>query len=109
MQDARRLQAFNGDRLHSPLNLDGVGFVAPVEDPVWADIRGVEGSPEGTLTEKDMRGGGQILENERSWRSMPRCWYGAKVPNVDPMSGHEVGDVGACGGGRGEQFPGNHR
>ena len=82
MEDVRGLQQVNGDRLPSPLNLDSVGFVAPVEDPVWADVRGVEVSPEGTLTEKDMRGGGQILENERGWRSMPGCWYGAKLRNV---------------------------
>jgi hypothetical protein len=105
MEDVRRLQAVNGDHLRSPLNLDGVGFVAPVEDLVGADIRGVEGSPEGTRTEKDMQGGGQILENESRWRSMPGCWYGAKLPNVDPQPGREVGDVSARGGGRGEEFP----
>jgi len=36
------------ETLPSALDLDGVGPVAPVEDPVWTDIRGFEGSPEGT-------------------------------------------------------------
>jgi len=29
---------------------------------------------------------------------MPGWWYGQKLSNVDPQSGREVGDVGACGG-----------
>ena len=29
------------DTLRSALDGDGVGLVAPVEDPVWADIRGL--------------------------------------------------------------------
>jgi len=45
-----------------------------------------------------MRGGGQVLENEGGWHSMPGCWYGPKLSNVDPQSGREVGDVGACDG-----------
>jgi len=49
MEDVRWLQAVNGDRLRSVLDLDGVGLVVPVEDPVWADIRGLEGSLGGTL------------------------------------------------------------
>ena len=105
MEDVRRLQAVNGDRLRCALDLDGVGFVAPVEDPVWADIRRMEGSPQGTLPYTDMRCGSQIVEKERGWRSMPGCWYGAKLPNVEPRPGREVGNVGAFGGGRGEEFP----
>ena len=49
MEDVHRLQAVNGDCLHSSLNLDGIGLIAPVEDPVWADIQGLEGCPEGTM------------------------------------------------------------
>ena len=49
MEDIRRLQAVNGDCLRSTLNLDGIGLIAPVEDPVWADIRGLEASPERTM------------------------------------------------------------
>jgi len=30
-----------------------------------------------------MGGGGQVLENERGWLSMPGGWYGAKLFNVD--------------------------
>jgi hypothetical protein len=50
MEDVRRLQAVNGDCLRSALNLYGIGLIAPVEDPIWADIQGLEGSPEGTMT-----------------------------------------------------------
>jgi len=52
-----------------------------------------------------MPGGGQVLENERGWRSMAGSWYGAKLSNVDLQPGREVGDVGEFGGGRGEEFP----
>jgi len=37
MGDVRRLQAVNEDCLHNTLNLDAIGLIAPVEDPVWAD------------------------------------------------------------------------
>jgi hypothetical protein len=47
MEYVRRLQAVNGDCLRSAMGLDVVGLVAPVEDAVWANIRGLEGSPEG--------------------------------------------------------------
>ena len=33
----------------STLNLDGIGRIAPVEDPVFSDIWGLEGSLEGTM------------------------------------------------------------
>jgi len=36
---------------------------------------------------------------------MPGSRYGAKLSNVDLQPGREVGDVGAFGGGRGEEFP----
>ena len=49
MEDVCWLQAVNGDCLHSALNLYCIGLIAPVQDPVWADIRGLEGSPEGTM------------------------------------------------------------
>jgi hypothetical protein len=49
MEDVRRLEAVNGDYLRSALNLDGIGLITPVEDPEWADIRSLEGSPKGTL------------------------------------------------------------
>ena len=49
MEDVRRLQAVNGDCLRSALDLDGVGLVTPVKDPVWADIRGLEGTPVGPV------------------------------------------------------------
>ena len=52
-----------------------------------------------------MRGVGQILENECGWRSMPGSWYGVKLSNVDLQPGREVGDDGAFGGVRGEEFP----
>jgi hypothetical protein len=94
---ARQLQAVNGDCLRSALNLYGIGLIASVEDSVWAEIRGLEGSPEGIMPYKDMRGGGQVLENEGGWRSMPGCWYGPKLSNVDPQSRRDVGDFGACG------------
>jgi hypothetical protein len=51
-----RLQAVNGDCLRSTLNPDVIGLIAPVEDPVWADIQGLEGSPERTMPYKGMRG-----------------------------------------------------
>jgi hypothetical protein len=44
MEGIRRLQVVNGDYLHSTLNLDGIGLIVPVEDPVWADIRDLEGT-----------------------------------------------------------------
>jgi hypothetical protein len=31
------------------LNVDCIGLITPVEDPVRADIRGLEGSPGGTM------------------------------------------------------------
>ena len=49
MEDVGWLEVVNGDYLRSTLNLDGIGLIAPVEDPIWADIRGLEGSPEGTM------------------------------------------------------------
>jgi hypothetical protein len=49
VEDVRRLQVVNGDCLRSALNLYGIGLIAPVEDPVWADLRGSEGSPESTM------------------------------------------------------------
>jgi len=36
---------------------------------------------------------------------MPGCWYGSKLPNVDPQPGREVGDVGAFGGERAKDSP----
>jgi len=50
-----------------------------------------------------MRGGGQVLENEREWRGMPGSWCGAKLSMVDLRPAREVGDVVAFGG-RGEEF-----
>jgi hypothetical protein len=47
MKDMRRIQAVNGDCPSSTLNLDGTGLIATVKDPIWADKRGLEGSPEG--------------------------------------------------------------
>ena len=49
MEDVRRLEVVNGNCLRSSLDLDGVGLVAPVKDPLWTDIRGLEGSPEGPV------------------------------------------------------------
>jgi hypothetical protein len=46
VEDVRRLQAVNGDRLRRALDLYGIGLIAPVEDPVWAEVRGLEGFPE---------------------------------------------------------------
>jgi hypothetical protein len=80
------------------MNLDGIGLIATVEDHVWADIRGLEGYPEGTLSYKYMRGGDQVFENERGWHGMPGCWYGPKLPDVDPQPGRKVSDVGAFTG-----------
>jgi len=105
MEDVCWLQAVNGDCLHSTLNLNGIGLIAPVEDPVWADIWGLESSPEGTMPYKDMRGGGRVLENERGWRSMLGCWYRPKLSNVDPQPGREISDVCALGGERGKEIP----
>ena len=62
------------------MNLDGIGLIAVMEDHVWADIRGLEGYPEGTLSYEYMRGGGQVFENERAWHGIPVCWYGPKSP-----------------------------
>jgi hypothetical protein len=44
MEDIRRLQAVNGDCLCRTLNVDGIGLINPVEDPVRVKIRGLEGS-----------------------------------------------------------------
>jgi len=44
------------------------------------------------------------LESECGWCSMPGCWYGPKLSSVGPQPGHEVGDIGAFGGGRGEKI-----
>ena len=60
MEDIRQLQEVNGDCLRSTPNLDGIGLIAPVEDRVQPDIRGVESSPEGTIPYKDKRDGGQV-------------------------------------------------
>jgi hypothetical protein len=49
MEDVQWLQAVNGDHLQSTLNLYDIGLIAPVEDPGWADIWGLEGFPEGTM------------------------------------------------------------
>ena len=54
MEDVHRLEAVNGDCLRSTLDLDGIGLVVPVEDPVWTDIWGLEGSPEGLVPYKDI-------------------------------------------------------
>jgi len=64
----------------APMNLDGIGLIATVEDPVWADIRGLEGYPEGTLSYKYMRGGFQVFENERGWHGMPGYYMGRSFP-----------------------------
>jgi hypothetical protein len=55
------------------MNLDGIDLTATVEDTVWPDIGGLESYPEGTLSYKYMRGGGQAFENERGWYGMPGC------------------------------------
>jgi hypothetical protein len=34
---------------HGTMNLDGIGLIAPAEEIIWADIWGLEGSPEGAL------------------------------------------------------------
>ena len=49
MEDIRRLQAVNRDCLRSTLNLNGTGLIVHVEDPIWANIRGLEGSLECTV------------------------------------------------------------
>jgi hypothetical protein len=74
MGGVRRLQAVNKDCLRNIMNLGGIGLIAPLKDPVWADIRGLEGSPEGPMPQKDMRCSDLVLENERGWSSMPECW-----------------------------------
>lgn len=84
------------------MNLDGIGHIASVEDLIWAEKRSLEGSPDGTLPYKDMRGGSQVFEIEREWRNMPGCWYGQQLSNVDPQLSRKVG---AFGGGWGEKFP----
>ena len=43
MEDIRWPQVVNGDCLCSTLNVDGIGLIAPVEDPVFSDIRSLEG------------------------------------------------------------------
>jgi hypothetical protein len=104
MEDVHRFQAVNGDCRRSAPKPYGIGLIDPMEEPEWADIRGLDCSPEGTMPQKDMRGGGQVLENERGWCGMPECSYGKNLSDVDPQPGCEVGDVGAVGGGRGEEF-----
>jgi hypothetical protein len=74
VEDIRRLQAVNGDRLRGTLNVAGIGLITPVEDPVRANIRGLEGSLEATMPQKYVRGGGQVLENKRGWRCMLGRW-----------------------------------
>ena len=47
--DIRRFQAVNGDCLRRTLNVDCIGLIAPVENLIWADVRSLEGTPEGTV------------------------------------------------------------
>ena len=53
------------------MNLDGIGLIVTVEDPVWADKRVLEDFPKGTLSYKYVRGVGQVFENESRWHGMP--------------------------------------
>jgi hypothetical protein len=71
-----------------------------VEDPVWADIRVLEGSPGGALPQEDIRGSGVVFENEREWRGMPGCSYWPTLCDVDTQPGIKVSDVGTFGGKR---------
>jgi hypothetical protein len=41
-----------------------------VADVIGANIWGLQGSPEGTLTQKDMRSNSQVLEDEGRWHGM---------------------------------------
>jgi hypothetical protein len=45
-----RLLAVIADFHCGTTNLDGIGLIAPVEDPVWSNTRGLGGFPEGTLS-----------------------------------------------------------
>ena len=49
MKDERRFQAVNGDCLRRTLNVDCIGLIASVENLIWADVRSLEGTPEGTM------------------------------------------------------------
>jgi hypothetical protein len=44
MEDIRWPQVVNGDCLRKTLNLNGIGLIAPVEDPVFSNIWGLEGT-----------------------------------------------------------------
>jgi hypothetical protein len=54
LEDIRGLQAVEGDSLRRALDVDGIGLITPVEDPVSADIRGLEGTPEATMPQEHM-------------------------------------------------------
>jgi hypothetical protein len=49
VKDIRRLQAVNGNSFRRTLNVDVVCLITHVDDPVTADIRGLEGSPGDTM------------------------------------------------------------
>jgi hypothetical protein len=45
----RRLPAVNVDFYCGTTNIDGIGLIVPVEDPVWSDTRVLGGLPGGHL------------------------------------------------------------
>ena len=98
VKDVRRPQAVDGDCLRSTLNPDGIGLIAPVEDPVWADIRGLEGSRKAPCRRKTCEMVARSLKIKADGAACRNAGSGPKLSNVDPQLGHEVGDVGACGG-----------
>ena len=105
MEDVRWLQAVNGDCFRSALNLYGIGLIAPVEDPVWADIRGLEGSRKAPCRRKTCEMVARSLKIKADGAACRNAGSGPKLSNVDPQPGREISDVCALGGERGKEIP----
>ena len=46
MKDVRLFLAVSGDCLRKTLNVDSIGLIAPVENIIWVEVRGLEGTSE---------------------------------------------------------------
>jgi hypothetical protein len=106
VEDVRRLQAVNGDCLRSALNLYGIGLIAPVEDQVWADIRGLEGPRRAPCRRKTCEAVPRSLNMKADGAAYRDAGTGQSFPmwplSLDAKSVHAAGE-GA------KKSPGNRR